>query len=173
MIRIPGGGSGFDLVGTAIGTVPLDRVLDGSAVADGDVVIGLASSGIHSNGLTLARRVLLDRAGLKLDANVPYLGTTLAEELLRPTHIYVKPVLRLLDAGIPVHALAHITGDGLFNLTRVAAPVSFRLEQLPESVPAIFGVIQERGEVEAAEMSRYQHGHRLVRRGRQRVWRTC
>src|SRR4051794_40663045 len=154
LIRGHAQGSSFDLVGTAVGTVPLDRVLDGSTIADGDVVVGLASSGIHSNGLTLARRVLLGDDPARLAEYLPELGRTLGEELLEPTRIYVQPVLGMLAAGLLIKALAHITGDGLFNLTRVAAPVSFRLDRLPEAVPAIFGVIQERGGVETAEMYR-------------------
>jgi phosphoribosylformylglycinamidine cyclo-ligase len=154
LIRGHGGGSSFDLVGTAIGTVPLDRVLDGGSLADGDVVVGLASSGIHSNGLTLARRVLVGDDSERLLEYLPELGRTLGEELLEPTRIYVQPVLAMLNAGLPIKALAHITGDGLFNLARVAAPVSFRLDRLPAAVPAIFGVIQDRGAVEVAEMYR-------------------
>src|SRR5262245_58697897 len=102
MLRGTRPGNAVDLVGTAIGVVALDRVLDGGAVRAGDVLLGLESNGLHSNGFTLARRVLLDSAGLKLDARVPELGGTLVDELLRPTHIYVKPVLQLLDAGLPV-----------------------------------------------------------------------
>jgi len=154
LIRGQGGGTSFDLVGTAVGTVALDRVLDGSAIADGDVVVGLASSGIHANGLTLARRVLVGDDPRRLTEYVPELQRTLGEELLEPTRIYVQPVLALLRAGLPLKALAHITGDGLFNLTRSAAPVSFRLERLPEPVPAIFRLIQERGPVQLAEMYR-------------------
>jgi phosphoribosylformylglycinamidine cyclo-ligase len=88
----------------------------------------------------------------RLAEYVPELGRTLGEELLEPTRIYVQPVLAMLGAGLPVKALAHITGDGLFNLTRVAAPVSFHLERLPEP-PAIFRLIAARG-VAPAEMYR-------------------
>ncbi len=147
-------GRGFDLVGTAIGTVALDRIVVGQDIADGDAVIGLASSGIHSNGLTLARRVLVGDDPARLAAFEPALGRPLGEELLAPTRIYVAPVLAMLRAGLPVKALAHITGDGLFNLTRVAAPVSFHLERWPEPVPPIFRLIQERGGVPLAEMYR-------------------
>jgi phosphoribosylformylglycinamidine cyclo-ligase len=150
--RAPAGDS-FDLVATAIGTVPLDRVLVGQDVADGDAVIGLASSGIHSNGLTLARRVLLDDDPRRLAERVPELARTLGEELLEPTRIYVQPVVAMVAAGLPIKALAHITGDGLFNLTRVAAPVSFHLPLLPEP-PPIFKLIQARGRVAPAEMYR-------------------
>jgi phosphoribosylformylglycinamidine cyclo-ligase len=144
-------GNSFDLVATAIGTVPLDRVLVGQAVADGDAVIGLASSGIHSNGLTLARRALLGGDPRRLAEHVPELARTLGEELLEPTRIYVQPVLAMLAAGLPIKALAHITGDGLFNLTRTAAPVSFHLPLLPEP-PPIFKLIASRGGVAPAEM---------------------
>jgi phosphoribosylformylglycinamidine cyclo-ligase len=146
-------GNSVDLVATAIGTVPLDRVLVGRDVADGDAVIGLASSGIHSNGLTLARRVLVGDDPRRLAEQVPELGRTLGDELLEPTRIYVQPVLAMLAAGLPIKALAHITGDGLFNLTRVAAPVSFHLARLPEP-PPIFKLIQARGRVAPAEMYR-------------------
>src|SRR5262249_25655101 len=115
MLRGVRSGSAIDLVGTAIGTVALDRVLAGQDARAGDVLLGLDSAGLHSNGYTLARRVLLENDRLTLDTRVPELGSTLADELLKPTHIYVKPILALLDAGLPVHALAHITGDGLFN----------------------------------------------------------
>ena len=106
---------------------------------------------MHSNGYTLARHALLERGGLALDAHVPELGCTLAEELLRPTRIYVKPVVALLDAGLPVHALAHITGAGLFNLVRTRRALGFDIERWPEP-PAIFGLVQCFGNVAAEEM---------------------
>jgi phosphoribosylformylglycinamidine cyclo-ligase len=150
MIRGARPGYGFDLVGTCIGTVALDRVLAGAAVAAGDVVLGLASSGLHSNGFTLARRVLLDRAGLRYDAHVADLGTTLAEELLRPTRIYVREVLALLASGVEVRGLAHMSGGGLWNLVRTAAPVGYVIHTWPE-VPPIFSLIQRLGPVPDAE----------------------
>ena len=153
MLRGVRPGSAVDLVGTAIGTVALDRVLDGSAVRAGDVLLGLESAGLHSNGYTLARRVLLDRGGLALDGRIAELGCTLADELLRPTRIYVKSVLGVLEAGLPVRALAHITGDGLFNLVRTACPVGFDIERLPEP-PPIFALIQRMGDVPDEEMYR-------------------
>src|SRR5438093_727208 len=110
MLRGARPGSAVDLVGTAIGTVALDRVIAGKDVAEGDVLLGLESAGLHSNGFTLARRAI-ERAGLALDAHVPELGGALADELLRPTRIYVRPVLDVLEAGLPVRALAHATAD--------------------------------------------------------------
>jgi phosphoribosylformylglycinamidine cyclo-ligase len=153
MLRGAQPGIALDLVGTAIGTVALDRVLDGRDVSAGDVLLGLESGGLHSNGYTLARRVLLERGGLRLDAHIPELGTTLAEELLRPTRIYVRAVLALLDAGLPVRALAHVTGDGLFNLVRTARPVGFDIERWPEP-PPIFALLQRLGSIPDEEMYR-------------------
>jgi phosphoribosylformylglycinamidine cyclo-ligase len=153
MLRGVRPGTAVDLVGTAIGTVALDHVLTGDDVRTGDVLIGIASSGMHSNGYTLARRALLERGGLALDAHVAELGCTLAEELLRPTTIYVKPVLALLDAGLPVRALSHITGDGLFNMVRTKRPVGFDIERWPET-PRIFDLVQRLGDVAVEEMYR-------------------
>jgi len=146
-------GRAFDLVGTAIGTVPLDAILTGDSVRNGDVLLGLPSAGMHSNGYTLARRALLGQAGLRLDQHVAELGRTLADELLEPTRIYVRPVLAVLDAGLPVRALAHITGDGLFNLVRTARPVGFDIETWPDP-PAIFTLIQRLGRIGDEEMFR-------------------
>jgi phosphoribosylformylglycinamidine cyclo-ligase len=142
---------GFDLAGTAIGTVPLDRVLTGRDAAPGDVVIGLFSSGIHANGLTLARHVFFERAGVGLDRVFPELGVALGEELLRPTRIYVREILAVLEAVPGVKALVNITGDGLLNLPRIEAAVGFRIDALP-APPAIFGLIQALGGVDIAEM---------------------
>jgi phosphoribosylformylglycinamidine cyclo-ligase len=151
MIKGVRDGYGFDLAATCVGTVPLDHILVGQDILPDDVLIGLASTGIHSNGLTLARRVLLDQEGLRVDQHVPELGRLLGEELLAPTRIYVREVCAMLDAQLPIKALLHITGDGLLNLRRVQAPIGFVIEQLPEPQP-IFGLIQVRGRVSEAEM---------------------
>lgn len=143
----------FDLVGTCIGIVHPDEVILGHDLVPGQVLIGLASSGIHSNGLTLARRVLLEGAGLGLDAEHPMLGRSVGEELLEPTRIYVRSVRALRSAGIRARGIAHITSDGLTNLCRLRAAVGFRIESLPEP-PAIFRLIQEAGSVPAEEMFR-------------------
>lgn len=153
MLRGSRPGHAFDLVATAVGVVALDRVLSGQDVAAGDVLIGIESNGLHSNGFTLARRALLEEGGLALDAMVPELGTTLADALLAPTRIYVRPVLKVLDAGVPVRALAHVTGDGLFNLTRTTKAVGFDIERWPD-VPPIFRMIQRLGRVPEDEMWR-------------------
>ncbi len=144
-------GRGMDLAGTAIGTVPLDRVIVGQKVRQGNVVIGLASSGIHSNGLTLARRILFQEKGLQVDSYLPELGRTIGEELLEPTRIYVPEVVEMIEAGLALRALIHITGDGFFNLTRTEAAVGYLIHTLPDP-PAIFEVLQQLGAVSEAEM---------------------
>lgn len=149
MLKGDGPTKGFDIVGTALGTVPLDRVLFGQAVRPGDAVVGLASSGLHSNGYTLARKVLCpDGDYERHDAD---LGCTVADELLVPTALYVAFAKRLLAQESEVHAICHITGDGFMNLTRVEAPIGFELPDLPEPAP-VFRAIAERGEVDVAEM---------------------
>src|SRR3972149_6942002 len=126
MIKGVSEGSGFDLGGTCIGTVALDRVITGKSIRSGDAIIGLASSGVHSNGLTLARRALPN-----LSEHLPELGCKVGEELLRPTTIYVRFAKELLASAVDVKALAHITSDGFLNLARVAADGSFALGRLP------------------------------------------
>src|SRR6266508_3743508 len=120
----------FDLVGMAVGRVPLDKVIDGRAVRDGDVVIAVKSSGIHSNGLSLARKAFFADHGLAIDHKFDELSVTLGEELLRPTDIYVREALEILGTGSGVKALINITGDWLLNRCRVAAPVGFELDAL-------------------------------------------
>jgi phosphoribosylformylglycinamidine cyclo-ligase len=142
---------GIDLVGAAVGLVPRDAVLTGAAIAPGDVVIGLPSSGLHSNGFTLARRALLVDGGLTLQDAPAALGRTLAEELLQPTEIYVRAALDVMRSGADVHGLAHITGDGLLNLTRLNARVGYRIDS-PLPAQPVFGLIQERGGIPDHEM---------------------
>src|SRR5690606_9053014 len=99
----------FDLAGTGIGIVDVNRVITGETIQDGDVLIGIASSGVHSNGLSLARRVFFQESGLKVDDPLPgYPCSTVGEELLKPTSIYVKPVMKLFNSDVDVHGLAHI-----------------------------------------------------------------
>jgi len=151
MVRGVREGSGFDLAGTAIGTVPLDRVIVGHDVQPGDAVIGLASSGIHSNGLTLARRILLHDAKLTVHSYIQECGRTVGEELLEPTRIYVSEVTAMFAAGLRLKALVHVTGDGFFNLTRTAAPIGYVIHTLPPP-PPLFSVLQAVGGLSDAEM---------------------
>jgi phosphoribosylformylglycinamidine cyclo-ligase len=142
---------GFDLIGMAVGVVPLDRIITGRDLAPGDVVIGLESNGIHSNGLTLARHVLFERARLSIDHVFPELGIPLGKELLRPTFIYVPEILDIIEQVPTVRALINITGDGLLNLPRVDATVGFEIDDMPPA-PPIFRLIQQYGAVGNAEM---------------------
>jgi phosphoribosylformylglycinamidine cyclo-ligase len=156
-IEIPGGElaqlgdmvRGFDVAGACFGTVALDAIVDGSAVEPGDAIIGLPSSGIHSNGYTLARAAL---DGLPLGEDPDgRLGRALGDVLLEPTEIYVKPVLELLRSEVDVRGLAHITSGGLRNLERLAAEVGYEIDD-PLPVPPVFELIQERAGVPGEEM---------------------
>ena len=149
MLRGAKPGSGLDLAGMAIGLVPDGGLIDGSKVQPGDALVGIASSGVHSNGLSLARQVVQRK--FRFDEYVAELGTTVGEALLTPTRIYVAQVEALAKAGIAPRALAHITGDGFLNIRRIEAPVGFEIDFLPPP-PAILRLIQKVGELEAAEL---------------------
>jgi phosphoribosylformylglycinamidine cyclo-ligase len=140
---------GFDLTAACLGTVALDAIVSGAACRPGDALIGLPSSGLHSNGYSLARRALAD---LALDDRPDALGgATVADALLEPTVIYVRAALALLRSGLPVHGLAHITGGGLLNLLRLSPAIGFAVEA-PLPVPAICALVREHGAVSDAEM---------------------
>src|SRR5262245_32681528 len=146
-------GQGLDLVGMCAGIVPKNRIIVGKGVEPGDIIVGVRSSGIHSNGFTLARRALFDEGQLKVDQYLDDLRCTVGEELIRPTRIYVRPVVDLLKTDVPVRALINVTGDGFLNLARIEATVGFLLEDLPEPQP-IFELIRRIGRVPAGEMYR-------------------
>ncbi len=142
---------GFDLCASCFGTVELDAIVTGDAIAPGDALVGVPSSGLHSNGYTLARRVL---EPLGDDATPPELGgATVADVLLEPTVIYVRAALELLDGDVPVHGLAHITGGGLDNLARLNDRVGFTVDA-PLPVPPVFELIRRLGDVPDDEMHR-------------------
>jgi len=138
--------AGFELSGTAIGTVALERIVDGARCAPGDALIGLPSSGLHSNGYTLARRIV---AGHHDDRPRELGGHTVGQALLEPTVIYVKAALALLASSAPVHGLAHITGDGVLNLKRLNAAVGFDIDA-PLAVPGICEWLCAAGSIDAA-----------------------
>ena len=149
----------YDLAGFCVGIVERARIVDGSASAPGDVVLGLASSGIHSNGFSLVRKIVFDRAGLNVGDKVEWSDKTVGEILLEPTRLYVRPVRQVLDhykvKGV-VHAIAHITGGGLQeNLARVLpSTVDAVLNRDGWPRPEVFDWLQRLGSVDDAEMDR-------------------
>ncbi len=146
----------YDVAGAATGVVEHAAVLGPQRVADGDIVLALASSGLHSNGYSLVRRVIAS-AGWELGRHVDDFGRTLGEELLEPTRLYTKPLLDLIRTdGIDVHALSHVTGGGLAaNLARVLPPGMFaRLDRSTWTPPAIFQTVQRLGRVPQADLER-------------------
>jgi phosphoribosylformylglycinamidine cyclo-ligase len=143
----------YDLAGFAVGLVEKSKIIDGSRIAAGDTVIGLASSGAHSNGYSLVRKVI---AVSGADIYEPFEGNrTLGETLLEPTRIYVKPVLAAMSE-VPLKGIAHITGGGLVeNIPRILpAKLSARLERTSWPRPAIFDWLQRQGNIDDAEMHR-------------------
>jgi phosphoribosylformylglycinamidine cyclo-ligase len=142
----------YDLAGFAVGVVEKSKIIDGAAVKAGDAILGIASSGPHSNGYSLVRRIV-ELSKAKLDA--PFDGRTLGDVLLTPTRIYVKALLALTRA-LPVHAMAHITGGGLPGNIPRALPQALRavIDSTKWKRPAVFDWLQEQGNVEDAEMYR-------------------
>jgi phosphoribosylformylglycinamidine cyclo-ligase len=143
---------GFDLAGTSIGIVDRKSIIIGDKMKPGDLVIGLASSGIHSNGLTLARKVLFDLSKLKAEDNLPGTEIKVGEELLTPTKIYSQEILEITK-GNEVHGLAHITGGGFSKLRRIGrySHVGFKLDKMPKS-QYIFEAISKLGHISEEEM---------------------
>jgi phosphoribosylformylglycinamidine cyclo-ligase len=147
----------FDLAGFAAGVVEKDKLIDGRAIAAGDAVIGLASSGIHSNGYSLVRKVVFEAVKLTVTDRVPELSKTVGEELLTPTRLYVKPIRRMLEAhGSAIHGLANITGGGLpDNVGRILPPDKrVHISRSAWPAPPVFAWLQKCGNVAEAEMFR-------------------
>lgn len=146
----------YDLVGFAVGVVERSRIIDGSAVCAGDIILGLSSSGVHSNGLSLARKALLEVGGLKLSDRPAELDRSVGEELLTPTRLYAASIMAALDAGLSPGAIVHITGGGLPDNVIRCLPeglgATIRVDNFPH--PPIFGLIQRLGGVADAEMYR-------------------
>ncbi len=153
---LPGIIKGFDLAGTCLGHVKKAAIVDGKNITPGDVLIGLASTGIHSNGYSLARRAFEAKGHKYTDpwpwaADKAYAGKSIGEVLLIPTRIYVKEIISLLRAGIPVHGLSHVTGSGLRKIRRGNQDVKYDITD-PLPVPAVFKRVKELGGVADAEM---------------------
>lgn len=149
----------YDLAGFCVGIVERSRMLDGRAIDAGDVVVGVASSGIHSNGYSLVRKIVFEHAGLSVDDFVEELGQTVGEVLLKPTQLYVRPVREVLNhykVKSVVHGIAHITGGGLHeNLARILpANIDAVITRDSWKVPAEFPWLQKLGNVDDAEMER-------------------
>jgi phosphoribosylformylglycinamidine cyclo-ligase len=150
----------YDMAGFCVGIVEREHIINGRAIQPGDVVLGLASTGLHSNGYSLARKVVFDHAGMKVGDFVPELGRTVGEELLEPTRIYVRAIKSILRhypvKRRVVRGLAHITGEGLEgNVPRVLPPgrrAFIRKDSWP--IPPVYGWLQRLGGIDEAEMFR-------------------
>ena len=143
----------YDLAGFTVGCVERSKIVDGSAIAEGDVLIGLPSTGVHSNGFSLVRKALFEQAGYTVETRLPELGDrTLGDVLLTPTKIYVKALMPLFEAGL-VHGVAHITGGGFIeNVPRMLPEgLAARIELGSWPVPPIFDVIERAGSVDHME----------------------
>ncbi len=145
----------YDLAGFAVGVVDRDNVIDGSSITVGNKLIGIASSGLHSNGYSLARKVFFDMMGMKIDGVLPGLGTTLGEALLAPTRIYVKTILNLLR-DFRINGIAHITGGGLLENVPRILPHGCKavIQRNSWVVPPLFLILQQGGSIEDMEMFR-------------------
>ncbi|TWT29946.1 phosphoribosylformylglycinamidine cyclo-ligase [Blastopirellula retiformator] len=149
----------YDMAGFCVGVAEQAHLIDGSAISAGDKVIGIASSGVHSNGFSLVRKVVFELAQLTVDQHVEELGETVGDALLRPTKIYVAPVRKVLNhykVKNVVHGIAHITGGGLTeNIERILPKnVDVKIDGQSWPRPAVFPWLQELGEIEEAEMAR-------------------
>jgi phosphoribosylformylglycinamidine cyclo-ligase len=145
----------YDLAGFAVGVVDRPKMIDGKGIKPGDAIIGLSSSGLHSNGYSLARRVLFDKAKLTVNSRLPELDRSLGDILLTPTRIYAKQILTLIQE-CPIKGIAHITGGGITeNLPRVfPTGVRARINRKSWAIPPIFQVLSRLGQVEQDEMYR-------------------
>lgn len=145
---ITGREKAFDLAGTVVGIVEKNKLVLGDKIAPNDIIIGVESNGLHSNGYSLVRKVLLRK--YKIKQRISELDRTLGDELLRPTRIYVKPVLEILKS-VEVHGLAHITGGAFTKLVRLTSKFGFELDSMPEP-QEIFKLVQKHAKISDKEM---------------------
>lgn len=145
----------YDIAGFAVGVVDRDKIITGEKIKPGDVLIGLPSSGLHSNGFSLVRKICFDVKQLRVDAYIPELGRTLGEELLEPTRLYPKTCLPLIEK-FDIHGMVHITGGGFYdNIPRVLPQgCGAEIDTTAWPVPPIFGLLEQWGGVAKAEMYR-------------------
>ncbi|MGA6927157.1 MAG: phosphoribosylformylglycinamidine cyclo-ligase [Desulfosarcina sp.] len=154
----------YDLAGFAVGLVDNSKIVDGSEIRPGHQLIGIASSGLHSNGYSLVRKICFDVLGLKVDSHVPELGRTLGEELIVPTRIYSETIQHLVR-DLPIQGLAHITGGGMMdNIVRIIPqPCGIAIKKGSWEIPPIFPFLQAAGNVDDMEMMRtFNNGVGLV-----------
>jgi phosphoribosylformylglycinamidine cyclo-ligase len=154
----------YDLAGFTVGVVDNSKIIDGSSVTVGDRLIGVGSSGLHSNGYSLARKVFFDRMGLTVDSSVSGLARPIGEELLIPTKIYVKTILNLLR-DFQIKGMAHITGGGLLENVPRVLPKHCRavIEKSSWEKPALFEILREAGNIDEIEMYRtFNYGIGMV-----------
>lgn len=146
----------YDLAGFAVGIVDQNKIIDGSGIRMGHKLLGIASSGLHSNGYSLARKICFDLLKLKIDSYVPELKKTIGEELLTPTRIYSEMILGFLKKGLPIHGLAHITGGGLSeNIIRIIPETCMvRINKGSWEIPPVFHFLKEAGNISDEEMMR-------------------
>jgi len=145
----------YDIAGFTVGVVEKEQIIDGSSITNGNILIGIGSSGLHSNGYSLARRIIFERMGLTINSKLPDTDRTVAEELLTPTRIYVRSILNLLK-DFRINGIAHITGGGILeNVPRILPRgCSAHIRKDSWEIPAIFRILQEAGNVETNEMYR-------------------
>ncbi|UPM54606.1 phosphoribosylformylglycinamidine cyclo-ligase [Gottfriedia acidiceleris] len=143
----------YDIAGFAVGIVDKPKLVTGQSIKEGDILLGISSNGIHSNGYSLVRKVLLEKGGLTLDQHIDKLGHTLGEELLRPTKIYVKPILNVLKK-FEVKGMAHITGGGFIeNIPRMLPEgIGAEIDYGSWPIQPIFDLLEEIGELKREEM---------------------
>ena len=145
----------YDIAGFTVGVVDRENIIDGSSITVGNTLIGIASSGLHSNGYSLARKIIFEKMGLGLDETLPGTGKSVADELLTPTRIYVKSILNLLR-DFRINGIAHITGGGLLENVPRVLPHGCKavINRNSWTVPVLFQLLQDGGNVEDAEMLR-------------------
>ncbi|MGO1368359.1 MAG: phosphoribosylformylglycinamidine cyclo-ligase [Senegalia sp. (in: firmicutes)] len=143
----------YDLAGFCVGIVDKEKIINGSNIKEGDIVIGLPSNGLHSNGYSLVRKIVFERANLKIDSFIDELKTTIGEELLKPTRIYKDPLLNLIDE-IDIKGLAHITGGGIYeNVPRILPKgLTAHIDKSKIETPTIFNLLEKWGNIETNEM---------------------